>query len=173
MLVISIFVLSLPSKNRDTFYNQTNTAYKMKLHDELSHNHNTFINKNYGGNTEIKVLKQDKTLINKEEITQKSPAYQEKDITSPLLNSNNMARVQQQSAAILQSAESHAIKYSKIALTQANKVLNNTAEQLNRGAKHTAKAIRHISLAITRPINRFMHNRFYPVVDNFLSGDLS
>ncbi len=151
MLVISIFVLSLPSKNRDIFYNQTNTAYKMKLHDELSHNHNTFINKNYGENAKIKVLEQGQTLINKEEITQKLPAYQEKNIASTLFNSNNMARIQQQSAAILQSAERHAIKYSKIALTQANKVLNNTAEQLNRGAKLLSQGLSTV-LCITDSI---------------------
>ncbi len=143
----------------------------MKIHDLLRQNNDTFIQSNSRQKEEIKNDIQESVLI-KEEVLNSSYKTTYKEVVNTKL-SHRSEKIQQQSIVVLQIIENKVSKYSKIAFVTVRKSLYYTAKQLRKGVKQTGHAIHRLSLAITTPINRFMNKRLYPVVDNFLSGDLS
>ncbi len=144
----------------------------MKIHDLLRQNNDAFIRSNSRKKEEIKVVTQEQTLIKKEEIFNSSHITTYKKVAKTKLSSCS-AQIQQQGITALQNLENEVSKYSKIAFVKTHKGLYNTAKQLHKGIQLTGHAIHRLSVVITAPINRFMNKRLYPVVDNFLSGDLS
>ncbi len=144
----------------------------MKIHDLLRQNNDTFIQSNSRQKEEIKNDIQENILIKEEEGLNSSYKTTYKEVVNTKF-SHRSEQIRQQSIVVLQIIENKVSKYSKIALATVRTSLYYTAKQLHKGTKQTGHSIHCLSLAITSPINRFMNKRLYPVVDNFLSGDLS